>query len=49
MAQISLWSVRQEISRGHLRASRIGRVVRVTPRDYKAWVDSKGGESDGGQ
>lgn len=43
LAQVSPWLVRAEIRRGNLRASRIGRVVRVTPADYRTWVDSTRG------
>jgi hypothetical protein len=37
-AQISVWSVRAEIKRGNLVAKRIGRLLRVTPADFDAWI-----------
>lgn len=37
-AQVSLWTVRAEIKRGNLIASRIGRILRVTPDDYRMWI-----------
>ena len=40
-AQVSEWTVRAEIRRGDLRARRIGRVVRVTPDDYRSWVGGR--------
>ena len=48
LAEVSEWTVRAEIRRGNLRAGRIGRVVRVTPDDYRSWVEGTA-ESQVGQ
>jgi excisionase family DNA binding protein len=40
-AQVSVWTIRREIRDGHLRATRIRRLLRVTYQDYDAWVASR--------
>ena len=40
-ARVSVWTIRAEIRRGHLRSTRIGRLHRVTPEDYDRWIASR--------
>ena len=40
-ARVSVWTVRAEIGRGHLRATRIGRLLHVTYQDCDAWIASR--------
>ena len=37
-ANVSPWTIRQEVKRGNLRARRLGRCVRILDEDLAAWM-----------
>lgn len=43
--EMSLWFVRQEVKRGHLRTFKLGKAYLVSPQAFQEYIVQRGGEA----